>query len=90
MKESLIFAVAIVAVFSYITLDISNNIAKLNDRIDHLYTERGFNELKCKAAGGEYFNQYMAGLDQDGKFVSRTKQGCFRTSISKDEVEIKI
>ena len=100
MKESLIFAVAIVLSFSYIVWNINDNIAKLNDRIDHLYTERGFNELKCQAAGGEWVEESSSGWQRtfdkekgewnEGESVAYYKRGCFSQLHKVSDVEIKI
>lgn len=77
-----------------------NKIEALNARIDYMYTEKGFNTLKCVAAGGEWIEESTSGWEKtfnkekgewnEGHSVAYYKRGCFSQSHQVSEVEIKI
>lgn len=81
----IIFTIAVIIAMLYITWGTNDSIARLNKRIDHLYTEQGQREMKCRAKGGEmkYDLSHKGWYSHDWE-----KFSCYSTKSEQVKIEI--
>lgn len=77
----IIFTIAVIIAVLYIECGTNDSITRLNKRIDHLYTETGQLEMKCRAKGGELKFEYDTELGWK-------KYGCYSTKSEEVNIEI--